>query len=869
MTSPTRKLILLFLHLFCFLLVVAGVNHPVSLDSVVANFRKQIKILPQEKIYIHTDKPYYITGEKLFFRVHLTDATYHIPVSVSRYVYVELINPFDSVVARLKVRPDQGVYYGNLFLKEDLPDGAYQLRSYTNFMRNIDEAYYFSKTVYIANPAGVSLQTATRFEFEGSKVFMEIQLKEPRTNTFTPPGEIKIAVNSGKFQSIKRREQVYQLSFDLDNTDKQRVVLIEAVSGGHLLKKFIPVPYPENLYHVSFFPEGGHLLSGTIGNVAFKAVKSNGMSEEVTGRIIDNNGHEVTTFASAHLGMGSFNLSPQKGQKYYAECTNRDNVEMKFELPEVTGSGFTLKTNWVRGKLWVSILKPSGAAPQQLYLLMHCRGQLLHAAAWNNGDQPVFFDQTEFPAGILHLILLDKELNPISERLVFVNNQDQATIDFKTDKPAYGRRDHITSQIVVSNNQEPLSGNFSVSVTDDNEIITDSCHNILTNLLLTSELRGNIENPAGYFDLNDKKAGFKLDLLMMTQGWRRYDIPGLLAGKMIYPIFSVETGQRISGKVQSGVLLKETEKAGVTIVSVNKDYMDQTETDKHGQFVFKNFELPDSTQLLVRTVSAKGNERMVLTINKESFPEVKPWLYPVVNFKEDILKKYIQKEEQRYTYEHGIRLVNLEEVTVNARRLPETRSSYTSYADQSLTSEQIGKAGGLTTLKLISRMPGVEVNAQDVISIRGKSPVLLLVNDIETDPEYIGDIEAGDVLRIDLIQATSTFGQKSAHGIISISTKSMEGIAEKKRFNMAHITPLGYHQPVAFYSPVYDTQEAKENPAPDLRTTIYWNPNVVVENGNASFDFYAADQASVYSVIIEGVLSDGKIIHYSGKLIRE
>jgi hypothetical protein len=260
---------------------------------------------------------------------------------------------------------------------------------------------------------------------------------------------------------------------------------------------------------------------------------------------------------------------------------------------------------------------------------------------------------------------------------------------------------------------------------------------------------------------------------------------------------------------------------------------------------------------------------MVLTMDKESFPEVKPWLYPAVNFKEDILKGYIQKEEQRYTYEHGMRLINLEEVTVNAQRLPETRSFYTSYADQSLTSDQIGKTGGLTTLKLIGRMPGVVVNAQDVISIRGKSPVLLLVNDIETDLEYIDDIEADDILRIDLIQATSTFGQRSANGIISISTKSTEGISEKKRFNMAHITPLGYHQPVAFYSPVYDTQEAKENPTPDLRTTIYWNPNVIVANGNASFDFYAADQASSYTVIIEGVSSTGQLIHYKGRLIHE
>jgi len=84
--------------------------------------------------------------------------------------------------------------------------------------------------------------------------------------------------------------------------------------------------------------------------------------------------------------------------------------------------------------------------------------------------------------------------------------------------------------------------------------------------------------------------------------------------------------------------------------------------------------------------------------------------------------------------------------------------------------------------------------------------------------------------------------------------------------NIKPIIPLGYQLPVEFYSPKYDTQESINSTIPDLRTTIYWKPNVITDKkGNAKLDFYTADDTGTYSVIIEGVSEDGKLIHYIGK----
>ena len=77
-------------------------------SDIMSLFYNQMAIFPQEKIYLHTDKPYYLSGERIWFRAHLANAATHVPEPVSRYVYVELYNPIDTMVTRVKIRQEEG-----------------------------------------------------------------------------------------------------------------------------------------------------------------------------------------------------------------------------------------------------------------------------------------------------------------------------------------------------------------------------------------------------------------------------------------------------------------------------------------------------------------------------------------------------------------------------------------------------------------------------------------------------------------------------------------------------------------------------------------------------------------------------------------
>lgn len=851
--------------LACCVAIWAQNTSDMALQSKVDNFNRQVQILPQEKIYLHTDKPYYLSGEQIYFRAYLTDAMYHIPVSVSRYVYVELLNPLDSVMARVKVRPIDNMYYGNIRLSEKWPEGAYRLRAYTHFMRNIDDNYFFGKTIYIADPSTAKLEVKTKFNFVGEKVYLNLSMKDLNAEPKPFPDEIFLKLNNAKPQKVRKTNEEYALTFKLPTDESKRILLLETDYRGYPYKKYIRVPYPDDKYAVSFYPEGGQLVAGENCRVAFKAQNADGTSANVTGHIMDTDGNVLAEFASTYQGMGLVNLNLQAGQTCYAECQRADGTPLRVKLPAAQDKICALCIRQSHSAISVNANRPLPCQAEQLYLMAHQRGNLFYAAPLTSAG--VNFGIQSFTSGVVHFILLNSNFEPISERLVFVQAHDEAQALLQTDKTEYQARENVQLKVSVTHEQIPVTGNFSVSVTADKDVQLDSTCNILTNLLLTSDLRGDIENPAAYFDEKDKKATYKLDMLMLTQGWRRYNIPEMLKGKFMKPQYEVELSQKITGRVQGGLALRPVANAQVTAITQNNMYVEMTTTDSTGHFVFDKFELPDTTLVMLRALSKKGSERMVLTVDKDSFPHVQSWPYPVEAVNDNVLRQYIRQEDLKYTYENGVRLIGLDEIEVLARKAAETRSSYTSYADQSLTADQIQTVGGLTVKRLLERIGSVTVDADGTVSIRGKNPVLLLVNDVETDLAYLDDIDPYDVLRIDILYSTLAFGQRSQNGVVSISTKSLQGISDKPKFNMDKFRPLGYMQPSEFYAPVYDTPEKKADPNPDLRTTIFWKPNMQLSaDGTAQIDFYTADNAGTYTILVEGISADGKIMYCKGKI---
>jgi TonB-dependent SusC/RagA subfamily outer membrane receptor len=409
---------------------------------------------------------------------------------------------------------------------------------------------------------------------------------------------------------------------------------------------------------------------------------------------------------------------------------------------------------------------------------------------------------------------------------------------------------------------QPLEGDFSVAVTDDRDVVPDSTVNILSTLLLTSELKGYIEDPAFYFSGNDNMRAFFLDVLMMTQGWRVYDIPQTLKGGIQRPKGYLEVGPVITGIAKGGLLMNSAAKGiPVKIVSYGGGYFDETTTDERGQFIFNIPEMPDSTRFVIQATTKKGGSRIELLADTVLYPEPS-FSIPLKIRDNSRFSTYMKKADQAFIQEFGVHTIYLDEVVVSAkRREKKGKSSFSSPFNTIVSSSEFEKQHPRTIFDILRTIAGVSVTGEKV-SIRGGGAPLVTIDDLPNESDVLSDIQVEDVDEIEVVKdaQAAIFGSRGGNGVIMITTK--RGFDQTKNrmpsFNIKAIMPLGYQTPKAFYSPKYDTPEATANPQADLRTTIYWNPDVKVNAGSADFTFYSADTDSDYSIIIEGITKTGK-----------
>lgn len=847
-------------------------------DSIRNSFLIQSQLYPQEKLYVQIDKPYYIVGEDVWFRAHLTDALTSLPDTTSRYIYGELIDPLDSVKVRVKIRPVDGAYFGRIALDESLPSGDYQLRFYTRFMEGRGDDYFFKRTIKVGDPLSAlyRINMLHSYSDDNKDVGIKLSFSDIKDGEKMYPDEVRIRTDKGELK-VKECNDQGEIIISQKSKDKKNIVYVEYDYSDKFHKEFIPIPNPED-FEVSFLPEGGDIVLGESQRIAFKSLNSNGLGENIDGTVINAKGDTLTSFSTQHLGMGAFYLHQTYAEdKLYAVCRNKEGKEKKFELPTAIEGGVALHTNWQRERLYITLKKSAGSiSSQPLYLIIQSRGIAISVSQWDEDKEFVILTKDQLPTGISQLLLIDKDFNPVSERLVFnINETDLADISFQTDKNTYKRREKVAVEMGL-NSIDSISefANVSLSITNDLDVKLDSCVNILSTILITSDLKGYIEDPAYYFRNKDQSTQRSLDLLMMTQGWSRYDVSKILKQEFDKPKSYLELGPEISGTVEGGLLMnKKSANYPVRLVALKESFFDETVTDESGRFRFNGFEFPDSTQFVVQGNTKKGGARVMLTVDQEVFPN------PIFSFpynydrRDNLFNDYLNRADQKFILDNGMRMIYLKdvEVTASRRKIETGKSAFSSPFNSRFTLEDIEQFRSRDLYQLLSRFAGVMISGRNV-SIRGGGSPLVILDNIPFDMEMLDNILIEDVEEVEIMKDAGSliFGSRGINGVILITTKRGAFNKPAEQFNIKSVSPLGYQAVKEFYSPRYETVEQKNSEVPDLRSTIYWNPSMKISNTESlDFDFYAADAATTYSVIIEGITTKGRLIYSTHKIKRE
>jgi hypothetical protein len=797
--NRTRKVIRYFLLLLPIAVGLLSFSTDPQLHAILKKMQAYHKAYPQEKLYLHFDKPFYAAGDSIWFKAYLVEASLHNLDSQSRVIYAELIDSAHRVIQRRILYAAHGLAHGDFYLKTDLHQGKYLIRAYTNYMKNTGEDFFFLKEFQVLNPA----KDYTQFE--------SLQLFEP------------------------------------DSIDLQ------------------------------FFAEGGNLVScGKLNRLAFKAVSPDGKSLSAEGYITDDRDSIITGFRAEHDGMGVISFIPKAGRKYYAQIRKPYEVKRLYELPEVRQNGITLQVNKTNKYVKVMIYSTPALANQDIHLVVQSRGKVYYAQSGSIKAQAwfIYIPCDKLPHGISHITVFDSFGRPVAERLVYQNHHESITISIKTDTITYGARQPV---IVYADafyqNGVPARGSFSVSVYDDKLLTSPDQYPITIDnyLSLTSDLKGNIENPGYYFKDTLNVTEKHLDLLMMVHGWQRFTWQDVLDDNQQPQLFAREKGIPIGGRVTKAWKDKLVQGSTLKLLSMTGQAT-VLKPDSLGNFYTDALLFYDTIDLVARTEDAKGKRQPYkFRLKPISFPAVS---YPISAYTQFDASQYVKQQNEQRTLLKLSDVTQLQEFVVVAKRqmLKKQFNPWGHVTDMRKKRYQYNSiyellADNVKGLTFTGEPPTIKAR------LNGKPPILMingenkiLGSDLGThsavpagfsDDIYpfagIAILEAEDV---DMIETSKTFTVSSKYPQDVINIMLKPGSYDVDIMGMNQVKYAGFYNAREFYSPRYDA--APQRQLPDKRTTLYWEPMLETdEHGKVAVSFYTADVASRYRIVIEGITADG------------
>ena len=766
-------------------------------DSLLTELKTRFA---QEKIYIHTDKAFYNYGETLWFKAYiLSDNS---PSKISTTVYAELINEQGTILQR-KTMP---VLQSGAASHFDLPDSSAQnklyIRAYTAWMLNFDSTFMLVKPV------------------------------------------------------------------NLLSTVAQKVTAS---------------------YTLSLFPEGGDLVDNVQSRVAFKTNDQDGKPFAVAGTITNAQGAELAKFKSTHQGMGYFSIAVQAGEKYKASWKDPAGILHETLLPNAKRYSAGLRLDHGFGNLTYTITRPADAGDdyKEYTVLAQMHQQTVYGARVNMRNKttvtaPILLDS--LADGIMQVTIFNRLQEPVAERIVFVNNNTYSFItDLHLVEKKLTARGKNVLQVDVGGR---LQSNLSIAITDAGlDARQTSQENIYSQLLLTSDLRGTVYNPAYYFASEEDSVKQQLDLVMMTNGWRRFNWQDLMSNR--WPAIKEAPGNylaikgnifgltpvQLNDKFLTG-FIQTSEKSGSSFLNIP--------VSKDGSFMLDNVYFFDTVKLFYQF----SNDKNKSLTNQASFAFTNGMpRSPLVNMPQ-LQRQYfaaappqelVQKNRLQYSKYLSLaeqqKIKVLETVTVTGKRISPEEKLDKEYASGMFSSgnsrifdtenDPFARSAFSVLDYLRGKVAGLQISTDGPeggsISRRG-SETAVFMNEMNTQISMLQSTPMSDVAMIKVFDPPF-FGAMGggAGGAVAVYTKKGTGAGGDMQ-GLNKTTLQGYSAIKEFYLPNYETPGPAEDLA-DLRTTLYWNPFLLLDAKNRRFTipFFNNVSGKKIRVVIEGLNEAGQL----------
>lgn len=840
-----------------------------ALLSYVQNVYQFSQICQQEKVYLHFDNTAYFQGDIIWFSAYVVNATTQTPAQ-SKVLYVELLSPNGVVLKQLKLKVENGQAHGSFPLVETpieearalrgvmaLPSGFYEVRAYTRTMLNFDEAGVFSRVFPV---------------YEAPK----------KEGDYSNP-------------AMKRWDNPYEQL--RPETDKAKTI------------------------NMTFYPEGGSLVMGVENRVAFKAMDENGMGVAVKGNVQVDKDEAPIPFTTTHDGMGYFDIVPTK-KRHTVDVAYGDKIHT-FRLPEADEEGYALRVDnsraeHIRGQL----SGYAGCQDELLGVMLICRGAVSYfdTISIKQGRALFVVPKENLPTGIHQLHLFNAAGELFAQRHVFVNNGIAAgEVRVTASATQYAPFEQVKMSVKTSlPDGTPMPATISMAVRDRQNLGTIYEDNVMTNMLLSSELKGYIHSPEFYFADTSPVHVQALDLLMMVQGWTRYNWHKMARVEPFYIKHYVEDGLVIDGYVLNRMKDKPIEGATVKMRLYSPDRSQTQETsvitDENGSFGFSVEEFDGKWDMFLSVFKDGKEQDCRLKLDRASRPTVRAYTLTDTYLTDDVAtaddieverlsnepslqadpdsvflldnvdiygrKKYVDyltfkaydaEEDTEFHLDQGNYTYMVRDyLTEKGYNIDYSR--YTGVMPETITTREEMMTWALEQCPINNRRvlwylhnedsewmkqsytPGFDIDMADVKSI--------IVYDSPFDYHQIPVVR--DVLTIEqleeLEQSKDAGDFMFSRGLYVVDISMYpKGLRRSKVKGQRQTSFRGYSEVPDFYAPEYPDGPIQGDV--DYRRTLYWNPSLTTDaEGAASVEFYNNGYSKEFSVSAEGISAGGVVL---------
>lgn len=858
---------------------------------------------PQEKTYLHFDNTGYFKGETMHFKAYVVRADNGKPTTISKVLYVELLNPSGDVVETRKLYIQNGESEGDIKLDSLFGTGFYEVRAFTRYMMNWGGNGVFSRVFPIFKKPAV----------EGA--YDNPQIDDLSYTHRLPNG----------------REDASE-----DNKNQKKA----ATNKG---------------YTLHFYPEGGDLVTGLQSRVAFSVTDKEGKHVAVKGLVIDSSGETLAIAQSGADGRGTFVIRPD-GKPLTFVVTDDKGKKHEYPLPQAKTEGCVLQMNAVGNPnaaddvLTATIQSSSSMQGRLLGYTIINGGAVVQCDTMKAEEVlQVEFDRSKMRAGVNQLTVFDSDGRIQAERLFFIIPKSNEADSIKVSVPETSLRP--CGRVSLTLTAEPNSS-VSFAAMDAATLTNGKVGNAMTWMLLGSEVKGYIENPDYYFEKDDQEHREAADLLMMVQGWRRYNWK-LHSGQMKFEELEGNLGriQPIEDKLYLfGKLKPDTNKwrkkhpvAGVSLNAflynqTGEHYQGSTVTDSVGGYAFELPNLKGEWEMFIRTKWNDKNAAYVVAIDRHFSPVGKtlsPYETEMIPLPEAFVKLKRTAGEQETEVEGRLKMsgtgknVSYVLPTVKVKKRYFTDNSQLPWYDEKTgarkstvyynideATDRISDEGELTPtlydwlLKKNEFFGGVEAlddkwmadeNTGKLIDVRNSDttitnysqlvfkdglsyknrPIIWIVNNTYCTvtqyperptytirwknnvsgatamPDFIDEVKSVYISEDDdnytkFVQADelSVF-----HPVTVFVYTHPQFFSKEKGIRRTHFQ--GFNEPEGFEMEDYSVMPAME----DFRRTLYWQPWVKIDaNGQGRVEFFNNSSCKQMYISAEGITPSGKFI---------